>query len=354
MTQSQLWLTLVVGLLVAGLLYALQPILTPFFVGMGLAYLADPFADRLEARGWSRTVSAALVFLVLIVVVVALLIGLIPLLVKQVQTLIQLLPVMEHWFNAALLPWLQANLNIDLKSMQLELVSDGLSAEWKQAGGAISKLVKYATQSTMGLVSALGSMALVPIVAFYLLRDFDLLTARTKALLPLKAQPIVAKWANDSNEVIAAFFRGQLMVMVSLAIIYALGLSFVGLNYALIIGVVAGLASIVPYLGFVVGIGSALLVAVFQFDSYWSIALVVLVFTIGQLVESFILTPMFVGDRIGLHPVAVIFAIMAGGQLFGFVGILLALPVAAVLMVALRHLHAGYVNSALYGEQGPE
>jgi predicted PurR-regulated permease PerM len=143
-------------------------------------------------------------------------------------------------------------------------------------------------------------------------------------------------------------------VMLSLGVIYALGLSFVGLNYALLIGILAGLASIVPYLGFVVGIAAALLIAFFQFDSYLPIALVCAVFAIGQMVESFVLTPLLVGDRIGLHPVAVIFAILAGGQLFGFMGILLALPIAAVIMVLLRHLHKGYINSPLYGQQDSE
>ena len=144
------------------------------------------------------------------------------------------------------------------------------------------------------------------------------------------------------------------MVMFSLGVIYALGLSLVGLNYALLIGILAGLASIVPYLGFVVGIAAAMTIAFFPFDGYMPLALVLAVFAIGQMIESFVLTPLLVGDRIGLHPVAVIFAILAGGQLFGFMGILLALPIAAVIMVLLRNLHTGYINSSLYGQQDSE
>ncbi|MBT3437749.1 MAG: AI-2E family transporter [Oceanospirillaceae bacterium] len=354
MTQSQTWLLIVVSLIVAMLLYSLQAVLTPFLVGIGIAYMADPFADRLEARGWSRTLAACVVFLVLTLVVVAMLIGLVPLVMKQIQTLIYMLPQVETWYNLVLLPWLQDTLAIDIKSLKLDIVTEGLAAEWKQAGGIISRVVKYATSSTMSLISTFGSMAMVPVVAFYLLRDFDLLTAKVNALLPRNIQPKVSAWASESDEVLAAFVRGQLLVMFCLGIIYAMGLSFVSLNYALLIGILAGLASIVPYLGFAVGLAAAMTIALFQFDGYWPLLMVFAVFGVGQLIESFILTPLLVGDRIGLHPVAVIFAILAGGQLFGFLGVLLALPVAAVIMVLLRHLHAGYINSPLYGQQDPE
>ena len=354
MTQSQAWLLIVVGLILAGLLYLLQPVLTPFLVGIGIAYLADPFADRLEARGWPRSMATLMVFLVLILLLIGLFLGIYPLLIKQIQTLVQMLPSIEIWFNATLLPWLQSNLGLDVKSMKLDLVTEGLAAEWKQTGGVISRVVKYATQSSMGLISTLGSVAMVPVVAFYMLRDFDLVTERIKMLLPLSIQPQVNAWAIESNDVLAAFMRGQLLVMLSLGAIYALGLHLVGLNYALLIGVLAGLASVVPYLGFVVGIAAALIISVFQFDNYLPLVMVLVVFSVGQIVESFVLTPLLVGDRIGLHPVAVIFAILAGGQLFGFMGVLLALPIAAVIMVLLRHLHKGYIHSDLYGQQDIE
>ena len=354
MTQAQTGLLFFVGLIVASLLYLLKPVLTPFVVGIGIAYLADPFADRIEARGFSRTVATVIVFVALTLILAAIILVLVPLLIKQMQTLVQMLPNIEIWYNAILLPWLQSTLSIDVKNMNLDLVTEGLSAEWKQTGGVISRVVQYATQSSMSLISTLGSMAMVPVVAFYMLRDFDLLTARIKALLPINIQPRVSAWALESNDVLAAFMRGQLLVMFCLGVIYALGLSLVGLNYALLIGILAGLASIVPYLGFVVGIAAAMLIAFFQFDGYMPLVLVLVVFAIGQMIESFVLTPLLVGDRIGLHPVAVIFAILAGGQLFGFMGILLALPIAAVIMVLLRNLHTGYINSSLYGQQDSE
>jgi predicted PurR-regulated permease PerM len=278
----------------------------------------------------------------------------VPLLVKQIQTLANTLPQAELWYNTILLPWMQVHLGADVKVMNLKLVTDTLSAEWKETGGLISKVIKYATQSSLNLISTLGSMAMIPLVAFYMLRDFDLVTAKLMALFPMNIQPRISVLALESNDVLAAFMRGQLLVMFGLGVIYALGLSFVGLDYALLVGVLGGLASVVPYLGFIVGIASAMTIGFFQFDSLLPLSLVLLVFVVGQMIESFILTPVFVGDRIGLHPVAVIFAILAGGQLFGFMGILLALPISAVIMVLLRNLYTGYINSPLYGQQDSE
>ena len=354
MTQSQTGLMFAVGLIIAGLLYLLQPVLTPFVVGIFIAYLADPFADRLEDKGCSRTIATVLVFVVLILVLVAMIVIIVPLLVKQIQTLANTLPQAELWYNTILLPWMQVHLGADVKVMNLKLVTDTLSAEWKETGGLISKVIKYATQSSLNLISTLGSMAMIPLVAFYMLRDFDLVTAKLMALFPMNIQPRISVLALESNDVLAAFMRGQLLVMFGLGVIYALGLSFVGLDYALLVGVLGGLASVVPYLGFIVGIASAMTIGFFQFDSLLPLSLVLLVFVVGQMIESFILTPVFVGDRIGLHPVAVIFAILAGGQLFGFMGILLALPISAVIMVLLRNLYTGYINSPLYGQQDSE
>ena len=354
MTQSQTGLMFAVGLIIAGLMYLLQPVLTPFVVGIFIAYLADPFADRLEDKGCSRTIATVLVFVVLILVLVAMIVVIVPLLVKQIQTLANTLPQAELWYNTILLPWMQVHLGADVKVMNLKLVTDTLSAEWKETGGLISKVIKYATQSSLNLISTLGSMAMIPLVAFYMLRDFDLVTAKLMALFPMNIQPRISVLALESNDVLAAFMRGQLLVMFGLGVIYALGLSFVGLDYALLVGVLGGLASVVPYLGFIVGIASAMTIGFFQFDSLLPLSLVLLVFVVGQMIESFILTPVFVGDRIGLHPVAVIFAILAGGQLFGFMGILLALPISAVIMVLLRNLYTGYINSPLYGQQDSE
>ncbi|MDP6968736.1 MAG: AI-2E family transporter [Gammaproteobacteria bacterium] len=351
MTQTQTWFFLVLTVLVALLIYLLQPILGPFVLGMGIAYMADPFADRLEARGYSRTMAVILVFLGLTLVLVSGLLLAVPLFIKQLQSLVGLVPDMQSWFNHTMLPYLQTRLDIDVQSLELDLLTKTVSAEWQQqAGGIASQIMSYVTASTLGLVGLLGSTLLVPVVSFYLLRDFDILVAKMRDMLPRNLEPKVTLWVRECDEVLGAFVRGQLLVMLVLGLIYGIGLSVVGLKYAMLIGLLAGLASIVPYLGFAVGFVAAMLVALFQFDSYWGFVAVTLVFVIGQALEGMVLTPWLIGDRIGLHPVAVIFAVLAGGQLFGFTGMLLALPLAAVIMVLLRHLHEGYRNSLLYDQ----
>ena len=180
------------------------------------------------------------------------------------------------------------------------------------------------------------------------MRDWDSLMARLVALVPRDMEREVRRLAGECDEVLSAFLRGQMLIMVILGLVYAIGLFFVGLDLAFLIGMIAGLASIVPYLGFIVGFGAAAVAALFQFGDPLMLVWVLAVFGVGQALEGMVLTPLLVGDRIGLHPVAVIFAILAGGQLFGFVGILLALPVAAVVMVFVRHLHGRYLASEYY------
>jgi predicted PurR-regulated permease PerM len=194
------------------------------------------------------------------------------------------------------------------------------------------------------------------VVGFYLLRDWDLMMGKLRGLLPRQREPQVVGLAGECHEVLGAFVRGQLMVMLALGVIYSAGLMLVGLELGLLIGMLAGLAAIVPYMGFIIGIGAALVAGLFQFggDLYPMLGIVA-VFMVGQALEGMVLTPLLVGDRIGLHPVAVIFAILAGGELFGFTGVLLALPVAAVIMVLLRHVHDLYKESDMYaGDVDPD
>jgi len=188
------------------------------------------------------------------------------------------------------------------------------------------------------------------VVAFYFLRDWDDMLSRLRALLPRPLEPTVSTFARESDEVLAAFLRGQLSVMIALGMVYTTGLMLVGLDLAVLIGMLAGVVSFVPYLGIIVGGGAALIAAAVQFQDWLHPGLVLLVFVVGQMLEGFVLTPWLVGDRVGLHPVAVIFAILAGGQLFGFLGVLLALPAAAVIMVLLRYAHERYTKSLLYRE----
>jgi predicted PurR-regulated permease PerM len=353
MAPSQAWLCLAILVIILILLNLLSPILTPFLVGISVAYMADPLADRLETMGLGRATAVTVISMLLLVLVLVLLIILIPLLSKQIDALFNLLPTIDNWINQTALPYLQTTLNLDLQSLQINTIAKRLTGEWSTTGGLMAQLIEQLTHSSVSFLGTIGTVFLAPVVSFYLLRDFDLLVTRIKAILPRNIEPNISAWAQESDQVLGAFVRGQLLVMLSLGLIYSLGLFLINLKYALLIGMLAGLASLVPYMGFFIGLLTALIVAFFQFDHQYYILLVFLVFVVGQAIESTILTPVLIGDQIGLHPVAVIFAVLAGGQLFGFVGILLALPIAAVIMVMLRHLYTGYKSSYLYHHGDP-
>ena len=335
------------------LIHLLKPILAPFLVGALLAYLGDPLVDRLEARKLGRTSAVCVVFLGLSLMgLIGLLIAL-PLLIDQFQLLNVRLHSLVQWLQVNVLPELKARFG---DGASLSQAGQALGQNIGTAGDVILRLWSRIFGSSLAIVGWLSMLVLIPVVTFYLLRDWDILIAKIRDLLPRRVEGRAAIIARECDEILGAFIRGQLLVMAALAVIYTLGLWLVGLELALVLGLLAGLASIVPYMGFVVGIVAAVIAAWFQFHDIWVLLQVGVVFGIGQMLEGMVLTPLLVGDRIGLHPVAVIFALLAGGQLFGFVGILLALPTAAVVMVMLRHVHTSYLGSHFYsaGRQVPE
>ncbi|MCL6270672.1 AI-2E family transporter [Sansalvadorimonas sp. 2012CJ34-2] len=348
MTVAQRGFLLGVLVVLGFLIYLLGPVLTPFLVSMVLAYLGDPIVDWLERRGLGRTLSVCIVFLLVSLIFIVALLVVIPGLVKQVRIAIELLPTLGHWMQATLVPKLSEYADLPPDLFNLKDLSTRLSGHWNEGGGVLKQVSHAVSGSTMAMAGFLANAFLVPVVTFYLLRDWDHMVHNIGLMIPRNLAPTVIGLAKQCDEVLGAFLKGQLMVMLLLGLTYGVGLWMVGLQFALLVGLVAGLASIVPYMGFIVGIGIAMVMAVFQFDSFWQIASVVGVFVVGQALEGMVFTPLLVGDRIGLHPVAVIFAIMAGGQLFGFAGILLALPVAAVIMVLLVHLYGNYKGSHLY------
>lgn len=354
MTDSRRWLWLGGVLLLGWLLYQLHPILSPFLVGMLLAYLGDPLVDRLERLGLSRTWGVVAVFTLFSLILLALLLVLVPMLGRQLVRLYELAPQMLDWLQNSALPWVQAKLGLPQGFWRFDKLKEVISGHLGQTTDVVGVLLARATASGLALVGWIGNLLLIPVVGFYLLRDWDLMMAKLRGLLPRNREGLVLKLTGECHEVLGAFIRGQLLVMLALGVIYSVGLMAIGLDLGLLIGLLAGLASIVPYMGFVVGFGSAVAAALFQFGGFelYPLIGVAVVFGIGQLLEGMLLTPLLVGDRIGLHPVAVIFAILAGGQLFGFTGVLLALPVAAVIMVLLRHAHDLYKLSQLYGETG--
>ena len=348
MTDSQRWLTLAGLMVTGGVLYLLAPVLTPFAVAALLAYMGDPLVDKLEQKRLSRTGAVVAVFLIIFTVILAATIVLVPLLEQQIVALVRRLPRYLDWAQTHLVPALMTNLGVEREVVALTAVKDAVVRNWQQAGGILVGLVADVSKSGAAVAGWAANVVLVPVVTFYLLRDWDLLVARVHELIPRPFEAGVSRLAKDCDSVLAEFFRGQILVMVALASIYVVGLSIVGLELALLIGLIAGLVSFVPYLGFLVGIVLASVAAFFQFQDLLPLVYVAIVFGIGQLVEGMVLTPLLVGDRIGLHPVAVIFAVLAGGQLFGFFGVLLALPAAAVIMVLLRYVHDRYLMSDLY------
>lgn len=345
--------------LVGLLLYVLAPVLTPFAVAALLAYLADPLADQLEQKGLQRQNAVIIVFITMGMLLTAIVLFLVPMLERQISKLITSLPVYIAWIRETALPWLVQRLGLDpelTRPGQLaDQIAEVLKEHWKTAGGVATTIIATVSKSGLALLGWVANLVLIPVLFFYFLRDWDRLVERIDRLLPRHVQPLVKRLAHESDLVLGAFLRGQLSVMAALAAIYSIGLWLVGLDLALLIGLGAGLISFVPYLGTILGVVGALIAAFVQFgpNDWFHPGMVLVVFAIGQMLEGMVLTPLLVGDRIGLHPVAVIFSIMAGGQLFGFLGVLLALPVAAVLMVGLRWLHERYLRSELYGA-GPE
>jgi predicted PurR-regulated permease PerM len=321
----------------------------PFLVALALAYLWDPVVDRLERAGLSRTLGVSVVFFVSALVLLGLVLVLVPLLGRQMHVVAAKVPVAIEWFRSSLLPWLQREFQISEADIPLERIKDALMANWKSAGGMAQNLLVSATSSSLAVLGWLANLVLIPVVGFYLLRDWDRMVAWIRETLPRPWEPTVTRLARECDEVVGAFLRGQFLVMLALGLCYTTGLMLMGLELALLIGMLAGLASIVPYLGLVLGVGAASVAALLQFGDWHPLIGVAAVFVSAQLLEGMYLTPKLVGDRIGLHPVAVIFAVMAGGQLFGFTGVLLGLPASAVIMVLLRHLHDRYRASAIYG-----
>lgn len=345
MTDSARWMVIggVVVLLV--LIHLLSPVLMPFIVSAILAYLGDPMVVKLQSYRIPRTLAVIVVFIILFLVLFGLLLAVVPLLQSQIALLVAKIPDIIDWFRQTLLPWLDQRLGMVL---QIDDFTHIMTQYWETVGKVAKGIVGVLTRSGAAVFSVVTSLLLIPFVTFYFLKDWHNVLGEVRKLFPRRYEAIWIKLLNDCDEVLSAFFRGQLVVMFALGVIYTLGLSMMGLELALLVGFLSGMMCIVPYLGFTVGILAAGVAAFVQFHDGWHLLYVLMVYGVGQAIESMLLTPLLVGDRIGLHPIAVIFAILSGGELFGFVGILLALPVAAVIMVLLRYLSQRYVSSELY------
>ena len=309
------WTALAVA--VCWLLWLLAPILTPFVLAALLAWLGDPLVDKLQRAGRSRNVAVALVFTAMALLVVLALVLLVPTIEDQIHTLVRSMPKYQAWFMQTALPWVEDRSGLELtRWLDLGSLVELVRGNWERAGGVATTLLGYMSRSGFALLGLVANVALLPVITFF-------------------------------------FLRGQFLVMLILGVMYGAGLWGVGLDLGILIGIIAGLLTFVPYLGPASGILLGCIAALVQFGDWQHVAGVLVVFGIGQVIESYWLTPKLVGDRIGLHPVAVIFAVLAGGQLFGFLGMLLALPVAAIVNVLLRYAQERYTHSRLYAGDHP-
>ena len=334
------------------LLYLLLPILAPFLIAAILAYICSPLVGRLGNLklgnlALGRTISTLLVMLLLFSVMVMTILIVVPLLQKEILLVVERMPTYLDTIRDRFDPWLLQHFGLTL-AIDTAQIQELLTENWKSASNFIGQLLITVSTKGMALVSWVVNLVLVPIVLFFLLRDWHDLTARIAQLLPRRWYAKTKTIAREIDTMLAEFLRGQLSVMLLMSVFYAAGLWLAGLELAIPIGLIAGLLGFVPYMGPAIGILLALLAGALQFTSVGQLIPVLAVFGLGQALESFLLTPWLVGDRIGLHPVVVIFALLAGGQLFGFAGILLALPVTAAIAVGLKHVKQAYLASDLY------
>lgn len=336
--QATLTLVTLLSVLVIGwLLLHLSPILMPFLVAAFLAYLTDPLVEKLSNGKYKipRTLTVVGVFVLLMVVMLLVLLFLIPALQRQVVVLMANLPGMVDVLQQSMLPHLES-LGIKPEDISLNALKEAVMSHATQATQMAKWVWKTLFQSGLAVMSGAMNLLIILVVSFYLLRDWRQILNTIQHILPKKTGPTIVRLTQQCDSVLSTFVRGQLTVMACLGILYSAGLALIGVNFSLLLGMVAGILSIVPYLGSIVGLGAALIVAYLQFDTWLPIAAVLGVFAIGHLLEAIVLTPILIGDKLGLHPVVVIFAVLAGGHLLGLVGVILALPLTAMLVVLAR------------------
>ncbi len=343
--QTAVWAGVAIALI--ALFYALGPILAPFVIAAVFAYICDPAVNWMVARHIPRPLAVLLVILGLGAVLLLLLLILAPMIYREAFTLVGRLPDLIELLNARVSPMLQERFGINFQ-LDAAFARTWITENWSTAQDLVPIILGHLRQGGSALIGLLAMAFLVPVVMFYLLQDWPQLLENIRSIIPrpllLRAMRIVG----DIDSVLSQFLRGQLSVMLLLAVFYTVGLWIAGLKFALPVGVITGLLVFIPYVGFGGGLILAILTALLQADGWSPLIGVAIVYGLGQAIESFVLTPYLVGERIGLHPVVVIFALMAFGQLFGFVGVLVALPVSAAILVGLREVRAAWISSRLY------
>jgi predicted PurR-regulated permease PerM len=346
--QAKYWGIAAVVFLV--LLWFLGNVMLPFLVGGAIAYFLDPVADRLERAGLSRVAATTVITLLAVLIMVLLVLAVIPTLVNQLTALVNAAPDIARRLQGFLVERFP-ELSDETSTIRTTLAN--LAATIQSRG---AELANTLISSALGVVSAVVFIIVVPVVAFYLLLDWDHMVARIDKLVPRDHQATVRQLAREIDKVLAGFVRGQLSVCLLLGSFYSIALMLAGLQFGLIVGAIAGAITFIPYIGSLIGGALALGLALFQFWGDWvSIGIVAAIFAAGQFIEGNILTPKLVGKSVGLHPVWLLFALSAFGSIFGFVGMLVAVPVAAAIGVLMRFGIGHYQTSALYrGDAGPD
>ncbi|MFA6279600.1 MAG: AI-2E family transporter [Bdellovibrionales bacterium] len=348
--KARFWVIMIIAFV--AVLWLLRPMLLPFVAGAALAYFLDPVVDRLTLWRVPRWLGTALVLLGFLLVVALLLLLIVPLIQTQMMALIDALPTYVDTLRTRFMPriydWLSR-----LSPADVEKLRQAASDYAGNAVGLTGEFLKGLVTKGFALFDVLTLLIITPVVAFYLLRDWPKVTRNVDELVPRAQHGIVRQAAIEINKTLSGFIRGQALVCLSLGFIYSVGLTLVGLHYGATIGIIAGVLSFIPYVGSGFGLIVSMILAFVQFDNGLSIGLVLVVFLVGQTLEGYVLTPKLVGDRVGLHPVWILFALFAGGSLLGFVGILIAVPVAAVLGVLIRLALSRYKGSALYHKKTP-
>ncbi|MET1028366.1 MAG: AI-2E family transporter [Dongiaceae bacterium] len=329
------------------LLFLLRSILLPFVAGMAVAYVLDPVCDALERLGLSRIWATVVVTVTFLLIILVVLLSLAPLLLQELSDFLKTLPALVGRAQDRLLPLYEAF----RQRFDLPALSELSGMAQSRLGNAVSWLAQAAQEllgQGLALANLLSLVFITPVVAFYLLRDWDVLVTRIDELLPRPHIATIRAQFREVDRTLAGFARGQSMVCLTLGIYYATALAMVGLPFGIVVGLLAGVLTFIPYVGAMTGFVTAMAIALAQFSDWTHIVLVGGVFMIGQAVEGNFLTPKLVGDRVGLHPVWIIFALLAGGTLFGFLGLLLAVPTAAAIGVLVRFAISRYLSSPLY------
>lgn len=327
--------------------YFLSKVLIPFALGAIIAYLCEPLVTRLIRSGLSRNKAAIIVFTSLIIVICVICLLLVPMIQQQIDVLSVLIPRGITMLQERTIPWLASQFGIQ-ETLNATAAKKIITENVVKTGTVATWFMQTVLSSGKAVFETLLYAVITPIVTFYFLRDGDVAIENLQEVVPPKNRRTFTRLLNECSSVLNAFFRGQLLVMLCVGVFYSIALSIVGLETGVLIGVIVGVVSIVPYLGMIIGIAIASIAALIQFGTFTSLLWIWAIFAVGHSIENMVLTPILIGDRIGLHPVLVIFTILAGGQLFGFIGVLLALPFTAVAMVLVKYGYQRYVNSRVY------